>query len=163
MLENPKNQDVLEMQSSYAKVFIHVPNGQPWMWNACSPGETRSIVQTRITKHTFTVCPQKHSCAYLYTWKVTNISVTNEKRELKREVQTLLSHLRTAGQSLPGVSVNVALPFSENYRNCTSWCGKSLIGGGFRSYLTIRQALLMEYTGTLRLLQCIQRLHRPGW
>lgn len=44
--------------------------------------------------------------------------VTDEKRELELEVQTLVPHLQTAGQSLCEVALNVGSLFWETERNC---------------------------------------------
>lgn len=80
-----------------------------------------------------------------------------EKRELEREVQTLAS-LHTAGQSHREVGLNVGLSVLKSYKN--GWtqppqfrCRK---GEGGEDFLSIRQALLIAYSGPLtgQLLDC---------
>ncbi len=68
----------------------------------------------------------------------------------------LLSHLCTAGQSLREVGVNVRSLVSESYRNGQTQAPLiphriSAEGGGFRSYLTVQHAVLMEHTDHLTL------------
>ncbi len=80
----------------------------------------------------------------VHTKSDTNSGGEKEKR--------LLSHLRAAGQSQNEVGVNVGLSVSESYRSGRTqtpliWRLKVVRGGGLWGYLTIQQAVLMEYTG----------------